>query len=185
MSTLITPQSRGHESTGDAEDPLDFVLDEHLRHRVMCDALDALIDAKTPGSGVVAKLAEFIRSDLSQHIADEEEAFFPMLRWRCLPEDEIDPALERMNREHGEDRELSTRVRIILMKMAMEGRPVEAYSGARETLKRFAQNQRRHMMLENAVLMPLVRLRLTDEDKRALATRLTVGRTLSLASPHE
>lgn len=185
MPTLITPQSRGHPPSVDIEDPLDFILYEHLRHRVLCNALDALADGDEADVGAVARIAEFIRSDLSQHIADEEEAFFPMLRRRCLPEDEIDAALERMNREHAEDRELSAQVRVILLQVATEGRAVAALPGAKGALKRFAQNQRRHMMLENAVLIPLARRRLTDDDKRALATRLTVRRATTSFSPHK
>jgi hemerythrin-like domain-containing protein len=184
-ANLDHPQTRVRNPMADAEDPLDFILYEHLRHRVMCTALEALAEDAAPDAATVAKLAAFIRSDLSQHIADEENVFFPMLRRRCLPEDEIDSALQRMNREHAEDRELSTDVRIILMKVATEGRPVSVFPGAQEALKLFAQHQRRHMMLENAVLIPLARRRLTDEDMRALIARLATRRTLSIASPHK
>jgi hemerythrin-like domain-containing protein len=150
---------------------------------VMCNALDDLAAAECCDAAAVARLAEFIRSDLTLHITDEEEIFFPMLRARCLPEDEIDAALERMNREHEEDRDLSAEVRIFLLLAATEGRPISAIAGAPEALRRFAQNQRRHMMLENAVLIPLARRRLSDEDIAVLSARLAARRRLYSPAP--
>jgi hemerythrin-like domain-containing protein len=180
MPTLITPSTLRARSPESAkprpDDPLDFILYEHLRHRVMCNALDSLAEAEHFEVSAVTRLAEFIRSDLSLHIADEEEVFFPMLRRRCLPEDEIGAALDRMNREHAEDRDLSAEVRICLLTAATERRPISAIAGAGEALRRFAQNQRRHMMLENAVLIPLARRRLSDEDMKQLGARLAARR---------
>lgn len=180
MPTLITSAARrGRSADGPGphpDDPLDFILYEHLRHRVMCNVLDSLAAAERLDASSVNRLAEFIRCDLTLHIADEEEVFFPMLRRRCLPEDEIELALERMNREHAEDRDLSAEVRIFLMTAATEGRAIPTIPGAAEALRRFAQNQRRHMMLENAVLIPLARRRLCDEDLTVLGARLGARR---------
>ena len=176
MPTLIAPMT-ARAQTGDGhepspEDALDFILYEHLRHRVMCNDLDALAEAEIFDVNAVTRLAEFIRADLSLHIADEEDVFFPMLRRSCLAEDEIGSVLARMNREHAEDRDLSAEARILLLTAATEGRPMSAVPGAADALRRFAQNQRRHMMLENAVLIPLARRRLTDEDLKLLGARL-------------
>lgn len=166
------------------DDPLDFILYEHLRHRVMCNALDELASADRFDAASVTRLAEFIRSDLTLHIADEEQVFFPMLRQRCQSEDEIEAALERMNREHAEDRDLSAEVRIYLLTAATEGRAIPAIPGAAEALRRFAQNQRRHMMLENAVLIPLARRRLSADDLVVLGARLGARRRLYPPAPN-
>ena len=187
LPTLITPATRRSRSVDGLEpkpdDPLDFILYEHLRHRVMCNALDSLADAERFDAASVTRLAEFIRSDLTLHIADEEEVFFPMLRRRCLPEDEIDAALQRMNREHAEDRELSAAVRVFLLTAAPEGRAIATIPGAAAALHLFAQHQRRHMMLENAVLIPLARRRLSDEDFAVLGARLASRRRLYPPTP--
>ncbi|MBK8543726.1 MAG: hypothetical protein IPL62_09305 [Caulobacteraceae bacterium] len=50
MPTLIAPMT-ARAQTGDGhepspEDALDFILYEHLRHRVMCNDLDALAEAE-------------------------------------------------------------------------------------------------------------------------------------------
>lgn len=187
MPTLMSPMTRGAQRLAprepSAEEPLDFILYEHLRHRVMCNALETLADAERFDAGPITRLAEFIRSDLTLHVADEEEVFFPMLRRRCLPEDEIEVALERMNREHAEDRDLSAQVRIHLLTAVTDGRPLSAIPGAADALRQFAQNQRRHMMLENAVLIPLARRRLDEEDLAVLGARLAARRRLYPPAP--
>jgi hemerythrin-like domain-containing protein len=154
------------------EEALDFILFEHLKHREMCNALDQLADAPTFDAAEVTRLADFIRVDLTMHVFDEEEDFFPLLRQRCAPEDQIEAALERFDRDHEADRDLSAQVRIILYNAVATSTPPSQMPGAREALRAFAQGQRRHMMLENGVLIPLARRRLSKEDLAALGARL-------------
>jgi hemerythrin-like domain-containing protein len=155
---------------------LDFILFEHMKHREMCKALDRLAESPDFDAKEVARLAEFIRVDLTMHVCDEEEDFFPLLQRHCLPEDEIGVALERMSCEHAEDRDLCARVRIALLVMITERKPAAFIPNAAETLRAFAQSQRNHMALENAVLIPLARRRLSDEDVAALGARLAARR---------
>jgi hemerythrin-like domain-containing protein len=158
------------------EEALDFLLYEHLRHREMCNALDRLADAPALDVAETSRLAEFIRVDLTMHIFDEDDDFFPLLRARCLPEDEVEAALERMDREHDADREVSAQVRVILLTAVSEARPPSQTPGAAEALHAFARSQRRHMMLENAVLIPMARRRLTQDDISALGKRFAARR---------
>lgn len=157
------------------EDALEFILCEHLRHREMCRALDRLADASAYDAGEVVNLAEFIRSELTMHIFDEED-LFALLRQRCDPEDQIEAALERFDREHESDRDLSAQVRVFLYTASAKARPLAQMPGAADALHAFAQNQRRHMMLENAVLIPLARRRLTKDDVAALGKRFAARR---------
>lgn len=158
------------------EDALEFVLFEHLQHREMCNALDRLADATRFDGEEVAALADFIRSGLTLHVLDEEEVLFPLLRQRCAPEDHIEGALTRLNREHEADRDLAARVRVILYTAASEMMPPSQIPGGKEALRAFAQSQRRHMMLENGVLIPLARRRLSEADQALLGQRLAARR---------
>jgi len=162
--------------TPQPQDALDFILFEHKKHREMCDALDALAEAPDFNPAEVAKLADFIRTELTMHIIDEEEELFPLLRLRCEPEDEVEAALDRFDGEHESDRDLSARVRIFLYSAITEDKPLSCLPGARAALHEFAQNQRLHMMLENAVLIPLARRRLTAGDLEALGKRFAARR---------
>ena len=158
---------------------LDFILFEHAKHRQMCAALERLAEADTFGEGEIAERADFIRTDLAAHIADEEEALFPILQQRCDEEDHIAATLARLDREHEVDRDLSARVCLFLLEAVATGRPPKTIVGASEALRMFAYNQLLHMSLENAVLIPLARRRLSPTDLSDLGGRLAARRSSS------
>lgn len=166
----------------DAEAPnprdcaLDFILFEHAKHREMCAALDRLADTDTFHEANVAQLADFVRTDLAAHIADEEEVLFPLLQRRCEEEDQLAATIARLNREHEADKDLSAQVRLVLLEAVTTRQPPKAVAGGREVLRAFAHNQRRHMMLENAVIIPLARRRLSPNDLTELGRRFAARR---------
>jgi hemerythrin-like domain-containing protein len=157
-------------------DPIEFILAEHLNHRRMCRALEALAAADAFDAAPIAALVEFIRFDLTLHIIDEEEDFFPLLRKRCPPDDEINDVLDRLSREHVEDQALSVRARDVLNACLILRKPPNAIEGGAEALRAFAQHELRHLALENAVVVPLARRRFEASDLRELAARLIARR---------
>ncbi len=161
---------------GNPADALEFILLEHLRHRQMCKALERLAGASEFDAEHIARLADFIRFDLTLHVVDEEEDFFPVLRKRCLPEDGIEAVLDQMTKEHAEDKSLSERVRDVLTRCLIEQQPPSAIAGGAEVLRSFAQHEKRHMVLENAVVIPLARRRLTARDLAVLGERFAARR---------
>jgi len=157
-------------------DAIEFLLAEHLNHRRMCKELqDVALSADFDGLKV-ASLLDFIRFDLTLHVIDEEEDVFPLLRQRCLPEDEVDGILERLGREHAEDKALSERARDILNACLIMRRPPHAIEGGAEALAAFAHHERRHLALENAVIIPLARRRLSEADIELLGRRFMARR---------
>lgn len=157
-------------------DPLEFMLAEHLNHRRMCRALERLAAASEFDAARITALLDFIRFDLTLHVIDEEEDFFPMLRERCLPEDGVDDVLERLSDEHAEDKALSVRVRDVLNACLILRKPPHAIEGGAEALTNFAHHELRHLTLENAVIVPLARRRFSAADLRALSKRLLLRR---------
>lgn len=165
-------------------DPLEFMLAEHLNHRRMCRALERLAAAVEFDARRITSLLDFIRFDLTLHVIDEEEDFFPMLRERCLPEDDVDALLQRLSDEHVEDKDLSVRVRDMLNECLIQRKPASAIEGGAEALLDFAQHEMRHLALENAVIVPLARRRLDEEDLQALSRRL-LARRMRAAAPEQ
>jgi hemerythrin-like domain-containing protein len=163
-------------------DPIEFILTEHLNHRRMCNALVRLAGAASFDAEQVAALGDFIRFDLTLHVIDEEEDLFPLLRQRCLPDDGIDEVLERLTDEHAEDKELSIRVRDVINACLIQRVPPSAIEGGVEALLNFAAHEKRHLILENAVIVPLARRRLTAQDMETLSRRL-LARRRRLAAP--
>lgn len=164
-----------------AQDALEFILGEHQRQRQVCAQLEAVASADECDAALLASLAEFIRFDLTLHVIDEEEDFFPMLRARCLPDDDIGPVLDQMQGEHAEDRRLAQQVRDVLQQALVSRQPVRAIPQGPETLRTFAEHEKRHLVMENAVLAPFARKRLTQEDLDHLAARFAARRATAAA----
>lgn len=157
-------------------DPIDFILAEHLNHRRMCRALEALADAADFDPAPIAALVDFIRFDLTLHVIDEEEDFFPMLRRRCAADDEINEVLDRLSCEHEQDKALSVRVRDVLNACLILRKPPHAIEGGAEALRSFAHHELQHLALENAVVVPLARRRFEAADLQELSARLLARR---------
>ncbi|WP_395648003.1 hemerythrin domain-containing protein [Terricaulis sp.] len=165
-------------------DPIDFILAEHLNHRRMCRALEALAGTDDFDAARITALLDFIRFDLTLHVIDEEEDVFPLLRKRCSPEDEIDAALDRLTDEHAEDKALSVKVRDVLNACLIVRKPPHAIEGGAEALVTFARHELHHLTLENAVIVPLARRRFDAADLRYLAERL-IARRRRVTAPGE
>ena len=165
-------------------DPIEFILAEHLNHRRMCRALERMAEVKEFDAARITVLLDFIRFDLTLHVIDEEEDVFPLLRRRCLPEDQVDDVLDRLADEHAEDKTLSARARDVLHACLIVRKPPHAIEGGAEALAAFARHELRHLTLENAVIVPLARRRFSADDLRQLAQRL-LARRRRVAAPDE
>lgn len=165
-------------------DPIEFLLAEHLNHRRMCNALERLAAATDFDAARITGLLDFIRFDLTLHVIDEEEDVFPLLRVRCLPEDQIEAVLDRLTAEHAEDKSLSERARDVLNACLIVRKPPFAIEGGAAALITFAQHERSHLALENAVIIPLARRRLSQEDLETLGQRF-IARRRRVASTGE
>ena len=145
--------------------PLDVIRAEHDRQFVLCGQLIELAAKRRLGpliEGSEALLA-YLVEDLPLHCRDEEEAMFPLLRRRCLPEDGIESVLAELDKDHAAERFLAAHLVIDLKSIAIEGK---SDSPARlfETLRVFAEGQIRHLTWENRSVMPLAEIRLRPED---------------------
>lgn len=67
-------------------------------------------------------------------------------------------------------------MRDVLNACLIERKPPNAIEGGTEALVAFARHEMRHLTLENAVVVPLVRRRFSAEDLRLLSQRLLARR---------
>ncbi len=156
-------------------EPLDFIVADHHRHRVLCHLCEILADAETFDADLAAAVAEHIETELAAHIADEEEDLFPLLKRRAKQEDEIGPVLEELSGEHAEDEKLAARIATGLRRrIADPDLPMSAV--LRRTLRAFAACERRHLAVENAIVIPLAKVRLSAQDRADLAERMMARR---------
>lgn len=160
-------------------EPLVWFFAEHYRHRQICDTLlkhskTVILDVKQ-----TQDILNFLENELPLHIIDEEDDFFPLLRRRCQAEDGIDHTLDILSGDHANDLETGKDLISTLKTALLENRGLGTSQKAKDFIKNFFISQRRHIAIENAVILPIARLRLTEKDKRDLGRRLAARRGLA------
>lgn len=156
--------------------PLDYIFAEHFRQRVLCNALDDIADAKATDRQLVEAAARYLVEDFPPHILDEERELFPLLRRRAKPDDNVTELIGQLSEEHTADK--IDAHQIIAGLRTLLNQPGKMPAGFANLLHRFAANERHHLTLENAIMLPLARLRLTQDDLATLSHRMAQRRGL-------
>lgn len=153
--------------------PIDYLEADHLRQRKICDLLDHILDS--PDSSVspadIRLVLDYLTVDLPHHVADEED-LFPRLKACCPPSDQVESLIDILNEEHRRNAVLLEKTEAALLSYEARG---EADS-LDPAVAVFAEAKRRHIRLENELLLPLARARLGAEDFRALGRSMAMRR---------
>ncbi len=161
-------------------EPLDYIFAEHFRQRVLCNALDEIADQERPDRQMIEAVLRFLRVDFAPHMQDEEHDLFPLLRRRAEPEDRIDDVIGQLTQEHAADR-LDARLITEGLSKVLAGKAATGVaSSLGKLLHRFAENERNHLTLENAIILPLARVRLTADDIRNMTKQMAARRSIDL-----
>lgn len=140
--------------------PLDFIESVHREEREVCAVLDRIVVGSSTAHHDAHDVVAFLRTELPLHLEDEEEDFFPLLRARCEPEDEIEKVILRLRSDHEHAADDTPEVIAILEDMPSSG----LSQLERQQLAAYASHARRHLTAENAIILPIARARLTDND---------------------
>ncbi|MEP2683631.1 MULTISPECIES: hemerythrin domain-containing protein [Alphaproteobacteria] len=174
------PATRGSgkipTDTGLLDRPLDFLVEDHLRERQICAVIDSLATTATLDRTHVLCVLRFLNEELNVHLRDEVEDLFPLLVARCLPEDAVENAITRVRVDHDEALRLLPDVRASLSTCLDTGSALSQEE--RKVLTRFAGHVRGHLVAENAILLPIARVRLTRADLRTLSRHMRSRRGL-------
>jgi len=157
-------------------DPIAWFFAEHHRHRQFCDLMQRASTAAAYDEEVLSWLLDFVVHELALHVLDEEEDLFPLMRARAQPEDDLDKVLNLLSGEHAKDLTRAAAVRRHLETCLRQRAPISRNTARRRALERFAVQERGHLALENAVVLPIARLRLTERDLVELSNRLATRR---------
>ena len=159
-------------------EPLVWFFAEHYRHRDVCKRLLVLLDTVDHDADALQAIHDFLESDLPIHIIDEEDDLFPLLRRRCEPDDHIENVLGMLSGEHANDMHDAQAVKTVIAKAISEERGLRCYSESRSVIEHFCSAQKRHIAMENAVVLPIARIRITESDLQSLGQRLAARRGL-------
>ncbi|WP_299398847.1 hemerythrin domain-containing protein [Pelagibius sp.] len=156
--------------------PLDYIFADHFRQRTLCNLLEELADATALDEALAREVVAFLVGDMAVHVLDEEDDLFPLLRRRCPPEDEIEAVLGALAREHEADERMAGNIVEGLQACVATGNAPRADPDLRARLTEFARRQRRHLAVENSIVLPIARQRLTELDLANLTKRMTERR---------
>ena len=160
------------------KDPLLWIFAEHHRQRQICQQLSdqagsVVLDVKS-----IQEIITFLKMEMPLHIIDEEDDLFPLLRTRCEPEDNMEHTLGQLSDEHASDLEVGEQLISVLENALKNKQGIGISQTSKDIIESFCTLQRRHIAIENAVVLPIARLRLTNEDKKTLGRRLVARRRL-------
>lgn len=177
----MAPSRAQVEETPDdlLSDPIAWFFAEHQRHRQFCDLMQRASMAATFDEELLIWLLDFVVHELALHVLDEEEDLFPLMRARAKPEDDLDRLLGRLSREHAKDLTRAAAVRHHLEACLRQQAPISRNNVRRRALEAFAVQERGHLALENATVLPIARLRLTERDLLDLSNRLATRRGIA------
>jgi hypothetical protein len=156
--------------------PLDFIQEDHLREREICNLIVRIAEAEQPDPDDISVVASFFSHELPPHLADEEQGLIHLLARRCRPEDEIGPLIARLDADRREAREEMAGLLALLNGAGADGFAFGDDNRAR--LRRYAARARRQLILEYAIILPFARLRLTAADLDALRRDMLARRGL-------
>jgi hemerythrin-like domain-containing protein len=156
--------------------PLEYIHEDHLRERQICTLIDGIAQGGIPDTDAISAILSFLLYELPLHLRDEEEGLITFLRRRCEREDDIDSVIKKLNADHAHADKDTPVVVALLEELANEARAPDAHE--QEMLLAFAFQARRHLILENAIILPFARLRLTETDLETLYIRMCQRRGL-------
>lgn len=157
--------------------PLDFISEDHLRERQICVVIDGLALAASLDRSAALTVLRFLNEELNLHLRDETEDLFPLIAKRCTADDSIESALDRIRVDQNEALRLLPEVRATLAGCLDTGSDLSA--NERAMLTRFAGRVRRHLVAENAILLPIARARLTRADLAMMSEHMRARRGLA------
>ncbi|OAN81288.1 hypothetical protein A8B78_09805 [Jannaschia sp. EhC01] len=181
-TTRPVNRPRGEVSDfGGLENPLDFIAEDHMREREVCALIDKLVDAASLQEADIHQMLGFLEDQLPQHLADEEIDLFPMMLERCDPEDEIEKVIDKLHSDHGHA--LADVPTIVALIQSVAPASPQLSDDECILMTDFAHHARRHLILENAVILPIARGRLTQADLNTMKRHMLERR--GIATPPE
>jgi hemerythrin-like domain-containing protein len=180
--SLRTPQVRRGDGLSPTDpsllaSPLDFLSADHLRERQVCTLIDRMALSEPFDHAAAKTVLRFVNEELNVHMRDEAEDLFPLLALRCPAEDGIGRAISRIRTDLDEATRLLPGMRAALARGLDTGSALSPED--RQVMTRFAAHVRRHLAAENAILLPIARVRLTRRDLQKLSRQMRARRGLS------
>ena len=159
------------------DDPLEYILADHVRQRSVCAALHDFADQGRAGRAESGKVTAFLTQDRLIHHADEEEDLFPAVRRRSLPEDDLGALLARLCDEHRRSDAAVAGI-VAALSAPPDRDPIRIGAAGGALMQTYCADERRHLAIENWVVLVIAAIRLSRGDLRAMSRTMKARRGL-------
>lgn len=157
------------------DQPLDFILAEHHRHRIFCAHLRQTAESRQISRADADRIVAYLTQDIELHHADEEEDLFPALRKRAMPEDDLGAVLARLGEDHRRGAAMvEAIVGVFSLNPAAEFVRIDVRTA--EIMQVYAASEHRHLALENAVVLAIAGVRLHRSDLGKISRNMKARR---------
>ena len=160
-------------------EPLEYLKADHVRQRRVCDVLEKLVseDVDETAADVIEATIAYLSDDFLLHMRDEEIDLFPRLRVSCRLDDEIDGLLDGLQRDHTADEYLATGIVQSLRSMLDIVQPTDV-SKLNQLAGSFAMTERRHLKLEDGIVLPIAKRRLSPDELEQIGRSMAARRNI-------
>lgn len=164
--------------------PIDYIQADHDRQRIVCATLRRFAASGEADAAAGRIVARFLTVDVVLNHADESEDVYPALRRRFIAADELDRTLGHLDTDHAALQDVLGRIAAALAPLE-SGPTVQLSRAEAGLLDEFASEQHRHLAVENAIVLPIARVRLLPDDLAAISHTMTTRRAKAAApGPH-
>ncbi len=186
MTISDAPQPNSQEERPIIEDlpvslldqPLEYISADHSRQRLVCDALVRFADAGRVDCNAADTVSTFLSRELLLHHRDEDEHLFPSLRKRAHAQDKLDELLSGLSQDHSQSMAAVGSIKRILSQRPTAGQ-IKISGADRDEVVDYAKRERRHLAIENGIVMVIARKRLKDADREAMSRAMKRRRGLT------
>lgn len=182
MLAALPPRSFRFERIPDnlLRDPLDFLKADHVRMRRVCDGLEKLAAATEQNftNDMIEALVTYLSDGFLRHMEDEEVDLFPKLRTKCKPEDQIDDLLDGLCHDHNVYQPLADGIVRGLRQLMIEDDQANK-ANLNRLIACFAATEQRHLKLEDNIVLPLAKRRLSPSDIEEIGRSMAVRRNIA------
>ncbi len=151
-------------------------LDRLVAMRLVLQAFCAIVRSLSTVSpelfrAMAGALAHFLAQDFVRIVTEEQDGLLVYLRRRLMLGDELDTLIEHLHDEHRQDCE---QARILSGRCGEFATGIETdWPDLLEALSAFAEQQRRHLIWEDATILPVARERLQADDLQSWSAEMT------------
>lgn len=158
--------------------PLDYLLAEHMRLRAVCSLLRYAADVGEIDAKCARLVTRFIKSALPLHREDEEKDLFPELLRSARSVDELGDTIRNLEADHRHMERIQAQI-VEALACDPDTRTIQLSPMTSGLLRDFAEAERRHVAIENGIVLAIARARIGARGLGDIAEAMSARRSMS------